>query len=85
MFVLDNQGNKLFAGSRHACKQFIRKNKIKRFQLKERFVEKNIAPLALNEPPVIEVEEVEVEYPEEVAPMNDPETPEGLFNRIFHK
>ena len=43
LHVLTKNGDKLFSGSRHDVKQFIRKNKIKNYVLKERFVEKVVA------------------------------------------
>lgn len=32
MFVLDLNGNQLFEGSRHDCKQFVRKNRVLRYR-----------------------------------------------------
>lgn len=40
IFVLGAQGEKLFEGSRHDAKHFIRKNAIKRYRLVETFDEK---------------------------------------------
>ena len=54
MHVVSLSGEKLFSGSRHDCKQFIRKNRIKRFRLKERFVEK---VAVVDEPIVVEEED----------------------------
>ena len=39
MHVISNDGRKLFSGSRHDCKQFIRKNNIKQYKFKEHFAE----------------------------------------------
>ena len=44
MHVISNNGQLLFSGSRHECKQFIRKNNVKQYKFKERFTEK-IAPV----------------------------------------
>jgi CelD/BcsL family acetyltransferase involved in cellulose biosynthesis len=57
LHVLTKNGDKLFSGSRHAVKQFIRKNKIKNYVLKERFVEK-VAATQLVEPEEV-FEEIE--------------------------
>ena len=43
LHVLDLEGNKLFAGSKHDCKQFIRTNRIKRYRLRDAFIEKQVA------------------------------------------
>ena len=40
LHVLTKDGQKLFSGSRHDVKLWIRKNKIKNYVLKERFSEK---------------------------------------------
>lgn len=69
MHVVSNDGRLLFSGSRHDCKQFIRKNNVKQYKLKERFAEKVIVSA-----PVVETI---------VNPLSEPDTPEGFFNKIF--
>ena len=67
MLVVSNTGKILFSGSKHACKQFIRKNNVKQYKFKERFTEK----VAVVKEPVIEEVEEKVEEPE------------SFFNRVF--
>ena len=67
MLVVSNTGEVLFSGSRHACKQFVRKNNVKQYKFKERFTEK----VAVVKEPVIEEVEEKVEEPE------------TFFNRVF--
>ena len=43
MYVLDRSGEKLFEGTRHECKQFIRKNKLSRASLSEYYSEKVVS------------------------------------------
>lgn len=74
MYVLDESGNKLFDGTRQDCKMFIRKNKVGRYRLTEKFVEK----VALVAP----TEEFEAE-PDNDNNLAKPATKEGFFNRIF--
>lgn len=69
--VFDLNNKKLFAGTRHDCKHFIRKNNVKRFRVKECFEEK----VVVIEPTV---------EPEKVNPLSEPETKEGFFNRVFN-
>ena len=40
LYVLTKDGKKLFNGTRHEVKQWIRKNQVKNYVLKERFIEK---------------------------------------------
>jgi hypothetical protein len=68
MYVISNDGRLLFSGSRHDCKQFVRKNNVKQFKFKEHFSEK----VVVAEPEVI------VEKEEEVV-----DTPETFFSRVF--
>ena len=74
MYVLDESGNKLFDGSRHDCKQFIRKNKVGRYKLTEKYVEKVVL-----EAPVEEFDE----EPDNDNNLAKPGNKEGFFNRIF--
>lgn len=69
MHVVSNDGRLLFSGSRHDCKQFIRKNNVKQYKLKERFVEKVVVtqPTAQLSPTL----------------DNDSLEPERFFNKIF--
>ena len=67
MHVVSNTGKILFSGSRHDCKQFVRKNNVKQYKLKERFAEKVIV---VEEPVIEEVEEKVKE-------------PEAFFNQVF--
>ena len=67
LHVLTKGGKKLFSGSKHDVKQFIRKNKIKNYVLKERFSEK--------------VAVTEEDVP--TNPLSEPDTPEGFFNKVF--
>jgi hypothetical protein len=67
LHVLTKDGKKLFSGTKHQVKQFIRKNNVKSYVLKERFVEK-VAVLP---------------EPDNANPLSEPETPEGFFNKIF--
>lgn len=69
LHVLTRDGKKLFSGTKHQVKQFIRKNNVKNYVLKERFVEK----VAVLPEPV----------KEESNTLSEPETPEGFFNKIF--
>jgi hypothetical protein len=68
MHVVSNDGRILFSGSRRDCKQFIRKNNVKQYKLKEHFSEK-----------VVVIPEVE----EKSNPLSEPETVEGFFNKVF--
>ena len=52
MHVVSQDGKKLFSGSRHDCKQFMRKNKLNRAEIKSVFAEKSVVV-----EPVIEEEE----------------------------
>lgn len=69
LHVLTKDGQKLFSGTKHEVKLFLRKNKIKNYVLKERFVEKK-AVSAEDAP---------------TNPLSEPDTPEGFFNKIFDK
>jgi hypothetical protein len=40
MHVVTPDGQKLFSGTKHACKQFVRKNRVKRYQIRSTFSEK---------------------------------------------
>lgn len=42
IFVLDQSGNKLFEGSRHDAKHFIKRRALTRFKMVERFEEKAV-------------------------------------------
>jgi len=69
LHVLTKDGQKLFSGTKHQVKQFIRKNAIKNYVLKERFEEKVAVTAAT--------------VKEETNPLSEPETPEGFFNKVF--
>lgn len=49
LHVLTKDGKKLFSGTRHDVKQYLRKNKIKSYVIKERFVEKMIVTDSVDE------------------------------------
>ena len=61
LHVLTKDGKKLFSGSRHDVKQYLRKNKVKNYVLKERFVEKTVVteefPKSTTEEEFINLEE----------------------------
>lgn len=79
MHVVSNDGRLLFSGSRHDCKQFIRKNNVKQYKLKEQFIEKIIVkpPFGGGEPFDPKPDPQPPVYPEET------EEPETFFNRVF--
>jgi hypothetical protein len=67
LHVLTKDGKKLFSGTKHEVKLFLRKNRIKNYVLKERYTEKKAV----------------VEPTTPSNPLSEPETPEGFFNTIF--
>ncbi len=67
LHVLTKDGQKLFSGSRHDVKLWIRKNKVKNYIIKERFSEKVAASK----------EDVPTN------PLSEPDTKEGFFNKVF--
>ena len=69
LHVLTKDGKKLFSGTKHQVKQFIRKNNVKNYVLKERFVEKVAVTPVTQEPAS--------------HPAADPDTAEDFFNKIF--
>ena len=71
MHVISNDGRILFTGTKHACKQFIRKSNVKQYKLKTNFTEK------------VAVVETQPKAKPEPSPLSEPETPEGFFNRVF--
>ena len=54
LHILTKDGTKLFSGTKHEVKQFIRKNSIKNYVLKEHFVEKKQTPSFFKVPEVEE-------------------------------
>jgi hypothetical protein len=42
LYVLNLDGEKLFEGSRHDCKQFIRRNRTNRYRITSKFIEKAV-------------------------------------------
>lgn len=67
LHVLTKDGQKLFSGTKHEVKLFLRKNNVKNYVLKERFVEK--------------ATEVKEDVP--TNPLSEPDTKEGFFNKVF--
>lgn len=68
MNIYDPHNELLFSGTRHQVKQYIKRNKIQRYFIKEKYVEK----VAL-----IEADEDNDNH------LAKPPTPEGRFNRVF--
>ena len=69
MHVVTPDGQKLFSGSRHDCKQFVRKNRVKRYQIRSTFVEKvAVAPTTTTD------------YESEKTT-----TTESYFNKMFYE
>lgn len=55
LHVLTKDGRKLFSGTKHEVKLWLRKNAIKNYVLKEHFVEKKHPPFEV--PEIVEEEE----------------------------
>ena len=68
MYLLDLNGEVLFTGTRHEAKMFLRKNRINRYRLVERLVEK-VAEFKADD--------------ETDNNLAKPATKEGFFNRVF--
>lgn len=71
LHVLTKDGKKLFSGTKREVKQFIRKNALTNYVLKERFVE------------TIPAAPAKKEYPQ--GSSFDTNTEEGQFNEIFNE
>lgn len=67
--IYDLSGEKLFTGTKHECKEYIRHNKINRYKMKETFREK-VAQF--------------VAEPKNTNHLAKEATKEGYFNRVFN-
>lgn len=81
MYVLSLSGELLFSGSRHDAKQFVRKNKIKRYKFSEHPGKGKGKPEPIDIPvdPDPPVDPIPISNP-----LSEPDTPEGVFNTIFN-
>lgn len=81
VYVLNGAGDKLFEGTRTQCKQFIRKNRLSKAAISEKFVEKKTAFPATEE--VVEDNVAPAPAEEIKSSSDDEETKLSLFNRLF--